>query len=72
MDTVLSLVVLAAIGLFLAAIFAWRRGARQQAVLMAILALVGIANVAIWTVPDKQGTSPVEKLEAAKSDAATR
>jgi ABC-type glycerol-3-phosphate transport system permease component len=72
MDTVLSLVVLAAIVLVIAAYFTWRRGGRQQAVLMLILALVGIANVLIWTLPDSKGTSPAEQIEAAKSEGATR
>ncbi|WP_128892116.1 hypothetical protein [Erythrobacter sp. HKB08] len=65
MDLILSLVVLAAIGLCIAAWFAWKRGSRQQAVLMFVLALVGVVNVLIWTVPDSEGTSPVDKIEAA-------
>ncbi len=72
MDTVLSLVVLAAIVLVGAAIFAFRRGARQQALLMLVLAAVGVANVLIWTVPDAAGTSPAEKLDTAKSEGASR
>lgn len=72
LDTVLSLLVLAAIALVIAAVFAFRRGARQQAVLMLVLAAVGVANVLIWTVPDNKGTSPAEQLETAKSEGATR
>ena len=71
MDIVLSLVVLAALGLLAAAWFAWQRGNRQQAVLMAILALVGIVNVLIWTLPNAKGTSPVEQIDAAKPEGAT-
>lgn len=72
MDTMLSLLVLAAIALVMAAVFAFRRGARQQAVLMLVLAAVGIVNVLIWTVPDAGGTSPAEKLETAKSEDSAR
>lgn len=66
MDLVLSLVVIAVLVLLAAAFFAWRRGARQQAVLMVVLALVGVLNVLIWTVPDATGTSPVDKIDEAK------
>lgn len=65
MDMVLSLVVLAAFILMLAAYFVWRRGNAKQAGLMAVLAIVALANVLIWIVPDGGGTAPVDRIEAA-------
>lgn len=61
METVLSIMVLAMLGLPLAAVMMWRRGDRRQALLMAGLALVAAVNVAIWTLPDASGTSPVSQ-----------
>ncbi len=52
MDTVLSILVLAAIALVWGAFALWRRGgARKQVVLMLIAAGVLAANVAIWVIP---------------------
>lgn len=63
MDIVLSILVLAAIALALGAIFLLRRGgARKQAYLMLVLSAIAAANVAIWTVPDGSGQSPVDKI----------
>ncbi|WP_374280069.1 hypothetical protein [Novosphingobium sp.] len=59
METVLSIMVLAVLGLPIAAWLMWRKGDRRQAMLMAVLALVAAVNVAIWTLPDASGTSPV-------------
>lgn len=61
-DTVLSILVLAAIALLVGA-FALRRrgGSKRQVTLMVILALVAIANVAIWIVPDSQGNAPIDQ-----------
>ncbi|MEW4448513.1 hypothetical protein [Qipengyuania sp. JC766] len=64
MDLVLSIVMLAVVTLLVAAIFVWRRGKRKQAVLMVILAIVGLGNIALWTIPTPVGTSPLEQLEA--------
>jgi len=62
MDTVLSIVALAAVALLGGAIYLWRRGgANKQAGLMLVLAIVMIANVLIWTVPNKDGTAPVDR-----------
>jgi hypothetical protein len=65
MDAVLSIMVLAGIALVIGALVLWRRGgAKKQVVLMLILALVIAVNVAIWTVPDKSGEAPAEKVGA--------
>ena len=62
MDTVLSVVTLAALALVGGAIYLWRRGgARKQAGLMLVLAAVMIVNVLIWTLPDGSGTAPIER-----------
>ena len=59
MTTVLSIMMLAALGLPLLAWTMWRKGNRRQAALMLVLAVVVAVNVAIWTVPDASGTSPM-------------
>ncbi len=62
-DTVLSILVLAAIALLLGAFVLWRRGgAKRQVILMVILALVAIGNVAIWIVPDGTGNAPLDQI----------
>ena len=62
MDTVLSVVALAAVALVAGAAYLWRRGgARKQAGLMLVLAAVMFANVLIWTIPDGGGTAPIER-----------
>jgi len=62
MDAILSVLVLAAVALTGAAIWRWRReGASKQVWLMLVLAVVMIANVLIWTVPDKDGTAPIDR-----------
>ena len=58
-DTILSILVLAAIAMVLGAIAWWRRGMRKQAALMLVLALVIAGNVAIWVLPDESGKAPV-------------
>ena len=61
MNIVLSLGMLAGFALIWGAWRMWRReGAGQKMWLMLAAALVIFANVAIWTVPDKQGRSLVE------------
>lgn len=63
MEVVLSILVLAAIALLAGAVWLWRNGgARKQAVLMVILALVALVNVAIWTVPQPDGTAPIAQI----------
>ena len=57
-DTALSLMVIASVALMIGAVVLWRRGgARKQAVMMALLALILSANVAIWMLPTAQGNS---------------
>lgn len=61
-DTVLSIVTLAAFALVAGAFYLWRRGgARKQAGLMLVLAVVMIVNVLIWTLPDEGGEAPIER-----------
>jgi hypothetical protein len=62
MNIVLSLGMLAGFALIWGAWRMWRReGAGQKAWLMIATALVIFANVAIWTVPDGQGRSLVNR-----------
>ena len=61
MDTVLSVVTLAAIALVAGAIYLWRTGVRKQAGLMLVLAAVMVVNVLIWTLPDAGGTAPLDR-----------
>ncbi|WP_340586726.1 hypothetical protein [Erythrobacter alti] len=56
-DYVLSIVILAILALLAGAFFLHRRGARKQALLMVVLAVVMIANVAIWVIPTAGGDS---------------
>jgi hypothetical protein len=64
MDTILSVVALVALALIAGAIYLWRRGgARKQAGLMLVLAVVMIVNVLIWTVPGSSGTAPIDSPE---------
>ena len=64
-STVLSILVLAAIALLVGAFILWRKGgASRQVTLMVILAVVAIANIAIWTVPDADGNAPIGQLAA--------
>jgi ABC-type transport system involved in multi-copper enzyme maturation permease subunit len=60
--TVLSILMLASIAMLGGAIYLWRsRGISKQVWLMLVLALVLIANVAIWVVPSQNGTAPVQQ-----------
>lgn len=60
---VLSILVLAAFALMAGALWLWfKGGARKQAALMLILALVALVNVAIWTVPQADGTAPIAQI----------
>ncbi|AWW74102.1 hypothetical protein CD351_06635 [Erythrobacter sp. KY5] len=59
-DLVLSIVMLAAILLLLGAYAMWKRtGEAKQPALMVVLAIVAIANVLIWTIPNSDGSSPM-------------
>jgi hypothetical protein len=65
MDTVLSVLVLAAVALAGGALFLWRRGgATKQVWLMLLVAAILIANVLIWTIPYSSGTAPVDRAAA--------
>lgn len=64
MDTILSVVALAALSLVAGAIYLWRKGVRKQAGLMLVLAVVMIVNVLIWTLPDAGGTVPLDRAAA--------
>ena len=61
MDTVLSVVALAALSLVAGAIYLWRKGVRKRAGLMLVLAVVMIVNVLIWTLPGSGGTAPIDR-----------
>jgi hypothetical protein len=61
LDLILSILVLATIALSIGAVVAWRKGARQKAVLMLVLAVVTALNVAILTVPGPSGAVPLER-----------
>ncbi|HXC40377.1 MAG TPA: hypothetical protein VN667_15670 [Burkholderiales bacterium] len=61
-DTALSLAVLMAFALPIGAFVLWRKGgSRKQVALMLVLAVILAANVAIWVIPTKGGTAPVEQ-----------
>ena len=65
-DIVLSLVVIAALALIVGAFVYWRRtGETKQPVLMLVLAAVAIANVLIWTIPNPDGSSPIDQVNEA-------
>lgn len=64
MNIVLSIVMLAAFALVAGAIYLWRRtGEIKQPALMVLLALVMVANVLIWTLPDASGDAPIDQVE---------
>jgi len=64
MNTVLSILMLAAVGLLLGAFVLWRKGGPlKQVLMMVLLSIIAVANVAIWTVPDVEGDAPLDKLE---------
>jgi hypothetical protein len=63
MDVILSVLVLAAVVLVGGALYSWRRnGPSKQVWLMLVLAVVMIGNVLIWTIPDSNGTVPLNRL----------
>jgi NhaP-type Na+/H+ or K+/H+ antiporter len=60
--TVLSILMLTAIVMLLGAVYLWRkRGTSKQVWLMLVLAIVLLANVAIWVVPSVNGTAPAQQ-----------
>ena len=62
LDTVLSILVLAAVALIIGAVALWRRGGqRKQVWLMLLLAAIVVGNVLVWVVPDSTGKSPVSQ-----------
>ncbi|MXO51235.1 hypothetical protein GRI42_07945 [Erythrobacter gaetbuli] len=64
LDTVLSLVVLAAALLLFGAYMLWKRtGNVKNAALMVVLAVIAVVNVMIWTVPTADGEAPLDKVE---------
>ena len=56
-DVALSLTMLAALALLGGAFVLWRRGEGRRAGLMALAALVALANVAIWSLPAPSATT---------------
>lgn len=61
-DTVLSIVMLAAVALLAGAVWLWRRqGPIKQVWLMVLLAVIMLVNVAIWTLPDEDGAAPMDR-----------
>jgi hypothetical protein len=63
-DFVLSLVMLTALALVAGAFVYWRRtGAIKQPLLMVLLALIALGNVALWTIPTKEGVAPVTQIK---------
>jgi drug/metabolite transporter superfamily protein YnfA len=66
-DFVSSITMLAAFALLAGAFYLWRKQkAAKQALLMALLAFVMLANVVIWTIPE-----PVPPAGSAATDSAT-
>ncbi|BBC73748.1 conserved hypothetical protein [Altererythrobacter sp. B11] len=62
MNAILSVLMLVAGALVIGAIYLWRKGGpRRQVWLMLILAMVMVVNVLIWTVPDADGTAPLDR-----------
>jgi drug/metabolite transporter superfamily protein YnfA len=60
MALALSLLMLAVIALIVGAFVLWKRGGScKQVGLMILLAVVLAVNVAIWTLPDASGNSPL-------------
>lgn len=63
MNLTLSIMMIAAMALLVGAGFLWfAKNERKRAGLMALLALIMIANIAIWTVPTASGEAPVDQI----------
>ena len=68
-DLVLGMVMLAAFALCLGAYALWKRtGEAKQPALMVLLAVIAVMNVLIWTVPNADGTAPIDKAVEAEGD----
>ena len=53
--------VLATLALLAGAVWLWRKGgSRKQIALMLLLAAIIAGNIALWTIPDSSGKSPLE------------
>ena len=64
MNAVLSILMLAAFALFAGAVYLWRaRGETKRAGLMALLGVIMIINVAIWTIPSGEGKAPIDRVD---------
>ena len=63
MNLILSILMLAGLGLIGGAVVLARRDERKKALLMVIAALVMFANVGIWTLPTASGESPTDILD---------
>ena len=57
----LSLMMLAALALTAGAVALWRRGERKRPALMALMVVVLLVNVGIWTLPDASGEAPAQR-----------
>ena len=65
LDAVLSILMLAALALLAGAYLLWRKtGNAKQPLLMVLLAVIAVANVAIWTVPTSDGSAPLDQMGA--------
>ncbi len=65
-DTVLAIVMLAALALLGGAFVLWRKtGEAKNPALMVLLAVIAVLNVLIWTIPSTNGTAPIEQIKAA-------
>lgn len=62
-SVVMSIMVLAIALLVLGGIALLRRGERRKGLLMLVLATIAAANVALWTVPLADGSTPAAKLD---------
>lgn len=63
MDLALSLLMLSALALLAGAFYLCRsRGERQRPLLMALLAVVMLVNVGIWTLPDASGEALTQRV----------
>lgn len=68
-DIVLSIVMLAALALLAGAFVLWRRtGEAKNPALMVLLAVIAVANVLIWTVPNAGGEAPIDQVKAAAAE----
>lgn len=65
-DTVLAIVMLAALALLGGAFVLWRKtGEAKNPALMVLLAVIAVLNVLIWTIPSTNGTAPIEQIKTA-------